>query len=495
MTLHDFLRVAGKRWRAVVAGLLAGLFAAAVFTWTAPREYSAQVTIYVSAQTGSDGASAAYQGSLLSEQKVKSYTRLLTSNRVAQDVVDRLHLDVPAAQIAAELTASAQPDTVLLTASATDGSPQRAKDIADATGAAFIRLVSELEQPSAGSAAAVTARVVEPAPLPAAPVTPKPAVNFGLGVLLGLVAGFALAFLRDALDTTIKTVEDLRRLTGAPNLGAVALDPDVPRHPLTVQQHPHSPKAEAFRKIRTNLQFIDVDRPRKAIVVTSALPEEGKTTTLCNAAIVLARAGHRVVLVEADLRRPRAADYLGLESAVGVTSVLAGRVSLGQALQSWGDETFDILASGPIPPNPSELLASQQMSNLVADLRERYDMVLLDAPPLLPVTDAAALGTLCDGALLAVRYGKTTAGQVRAAIAALDAVSVRVLGTVFTMVPGSTTDSYYTYYAADDGDEADLTTPLARVTAKPNGHPRRNGDGKLTGRLPEPALVPRRVRR
>jgi len=498
MILHDGLRVARKRWRAVLVGLLGGLLCAVIITWLTPREYSAQVTIYVSAQAGADGAAAAYQGSLLSEQRMKSYTQLLTGTLVAQGVVDQLGMHVPTAEVADKIRASAQPDTVLLTATVTDRSPLHAKNIANATGEVFTRLVTELERPAADLPATVTARVVESATLPSTPVTPRTTVNLTLGALLGLVAGGALALLRDTLDTTIKSAAQLAQLTGAPNLGTITRDPDMPEHPLTVHEHPHAPRAEAFRKIRTNLQFIDVDRPNKTIVITSALPEEGKTTVLCNLAIVLSQAGRRVVLVETDLRRPRAVDYLGLEGAVGVTSVLSGQVSLDKAIQPWARSQFAVLASGPTPPNPSELLDSQQMVNLLTELRERYDTVLLDAPPLLPVTDAAVLGAAADGALLVVRYGKTTTHQVKAAMSALESASVRLLGTAFTMAPDAGTNRYQPYYSRYysneklDGDH-DSTSPLVSVPRQAlRPDPTRNGnghaDGGLTGRLPTDTL-------
>lgn len=488
MTLYDYLRVARGRWKIVLAGPLTGLAVAAVLSWSTPREYSAQVTIYVSAQSGTDNASADYQGTLLSEQKVKSYTRLLASTRVARDVAGQLRIGMSADEIAARISVASQPGTVLLTATATDRSPLLAKEIADATGDAFTRLVSQLERPADNLPATINARVVEPASLPTEPVAPRPAVDYALGVLFGLIIGCGLALLRHAFDTSVKSEEELRRLTGSPNLGTITYDPDVPRHPLTVQEHPRSPRAEAFRKIRTNLQFIDVDRARKAIVVTSAVPDEGKTTTLCNLAIVLARAGQRVAVLETDLRRPRAVDYLGLEGAVGLTSVLAGRLGLDEALQPWGSALFDVLASGPIPPNPSELLASRQMTNVLAELNQRYDTVLLDAPPLLPVTDGAILAAACDGALVVVRHGKTKRHQIRAAFAALEAVSARSLGTVLSMAPGSTSSPYYEYYSALEETAPDLdgTMRLSRIAAGPRRAAKRNGT--LTGRLPSGGL-------
>jgi capsular exopolysaccharide synthesis family protein len=452
VVLSPYVRVVRKRWRIVLLGLLIGLLGAVAVTWSTPRQYQAQVTIYVSAQTGADGVAAAYQGSLLSEQRVKSYARLLTGLRVAQAIVDHLGLKVPAGDVAGRIEASAQPDTVLLTATVTDRSPQRAKDIADAAGVVFTRLVAELEQPTSDAPPTVTARVVEPAVLPSVPAIPSVPLNLTVGVLLGFVVGYVLALLRDALDTTIKSIGQLRDTTGVPSIGVVSRDPRMSDFPLAVLADPWSPRAEEFRKVRTNLQFVDVDQPCKTIVLTSALSGEGKTSTLCNLAITLSRAGRRVAVVETDLRRPRVADYLGLEGGVGVTSVLADRVGLAEAIQPWGASSFDVLTSGPIPPNPSELLASRQMAGLLAELRDSYDVVLLDTPPVLPVTDAAVLGAACDGALVVVRYGRTTTHQVAAAASALRAASVRLLGTVLTMVPKSSQDSYGRYYAPDQDD-------------------------------------------
>jgi capsular exopolysaccharide synthesis family protein len=468
--LSHYVQVVRKRWRIIVLGLLAGVLGAVLVSWLTPRQYEAQVTIYVSAQHGAAGVADAYQGSLLSEQRVKSYARLLTGPRVAQGIVDRLRLDVSAGEVADRIDASAQPDTVLLTATVTDRSPRRAKEIADAAGEVFTSLVAELERPAEGTAPTVTARVVEPAVLPGVPAIPSIPLNLTAGILVGVVVGYLLALLRDVLDTTIKSVEQLTEMAQVPNLGVISRDPTMSDFPLAVLANPWSPRAEEFRKVRTNLQFVDVDKPCKTIIVTSALAGEGKTSSLCNLAITLSRTGSRVVAVETDLRRPRVADYLGIEGAVGVTSVLADRVSMADAIQQWDASSFDVLTSGPIPPNPSELLASRQMASLLAELRKSYDVVLLDSPPLLPVTDAAVLGAACDGALLVVRYGHTTTHQVTAATSALRAASVRVLGTVLTMVARSSVDlygRYGSYYAPhiDDGESGERIVTSIKASA------------------------------
>lgn len=453
MSLHDYLRVLRERWKLVVAALLLGAAVAAALTLTATKMYASSVTMFVSAQDGPDlNATNAYQGNLLSQQKVKSYVELLQSGRLAQQVVSATKVPMTAAALAGELSASSQPDTVLLEATVTDRSPQQAERLANSVGDQFGKLVSVLEAPPSGGKPTVAVRVVQPASFSATPVSPRPVRNIGLGALLGLLVGLGGAFLRNALDTSVKSVEEMAEITGSPSLGVIAYDSEVHKRPLLVQAHPHAPRAEAFRQLRTGLQFIDIDRPRKVVVVTSSVPEEGKTTTLCNLAIALAQGGSRVVLVESDLRRPRAAQYLGVEGAVGLTSVLAGKATLDEALQPWGDDLLTVLASGPLPPNPSELLASEHMHAVLAELSDRFEIVLLDSPPLLPVTDAAALSAQCDGALIVVRHGKTSREQVSSSTAALTGVGARVLGSVLTMAPAASAGSYYYYYAPNSKD-------------------------------------------
>lgn len=503
MTVHDYLRIARERWKVILGCIALGVLSAALLTAMAPKEYSASVTVYVSARPTGDPV-AAYQANLMSEQKVSSYLQLLSTQRIGRQVVDTLGLDAEPRDVANQLTATSQPDTGLIDVAATDRSPQRARDIVNVAARTFSRLITRFETPAGGKAPLVTARIIEPAALPSTPVSPRPMINIGLGMLTGLIAGYGAALLRNTLDTSVKTTEELNQVTGAPSLGVIANDPAVPKHPLIVHEHPNSPRAEAFRKLRTNLQYVDVDRPRKVIVVTSAVPEEGKTTTMCNVAIALAQAGVKVVVVETDLRRPRAADYLGLEGAVGVTTVLAGKVSLTEALQPWGPGLLDVLPSGPTPPNPSELLSSRQMRRVIGELHDRYEVVLLDAPPLLPVTDSAILGAECDGALLVVRHGQTTRHQLKTAIDSLDAVSVRLLGTVFTMTPqpktGASSSYYHQYYYAPhhSSAEASDTGEVTRVMpAVGNGELARNGNGtcrEMTG-AERPAGVRRQENR
>jgi len=442
MTIQDYLRVLREQWVVVVSVAVLAVIAAGAVGFLRPPEYTAKVTMYVSAQTG-DTEDTAYQGSLLSQQRVTSYVEFVNSIRVSGEVIRRLDLPQTPEELAGQITASSALDSVLIDVAVTDPSPERAAQVANAVGNVFTSLVDELERPTtADGVPPVVVRVVQPAEEPTAPSSTGLPVTLALGLLAGLAVGVSAALARNTLDTSVKSPERLREVAQAPILGTIAYDPQVPKRPLTLHEDPQSPRSEAFRQLRTNLQFVDVDHRRKVIVVTSSVPGEGKTTTVCNVAIAMAAAGSRILVIEADLRRPKVADLLGVERSVGLTTVLAGQVRVEQAIQPWAGGRFDVLASGPLPPNPSELLASEHIEDLLEELREQYDMVLLDSPPLLPVTDAAAVAPATDGAILVCRFKQTSQGQVKASVEALKAVSAPLLGTVFTMVPSSGSGAY-----------------------------------------------------
>jgi non-specific protein-tyrosine kinase len=243
--------------------------------------------------------------------------------------------------------------------------------------------------------------------------------------------------MRNNLDNSVRTDSQLADLLGAPNLGVIAFDRKAATHPLTAEEPPHSARAETFRQIRANLKFVAGARPPQVIAVTSALPGEGKTTTVCNLAIAMAETGQRVLVIEADLRRPKAADYLGLDRDVGLTSVLTGTTQFHDAVQllHWSEGSFDVLTSGPLPANPTKLLSARQLPDLLAAARTTYDVVLIDTPPVLHTADVAELAPLTDGVVLVVRIGKTPRDQIQAAANMLAAVSSPVLGSVMSMAP------------------------------------------------------------
>lgn len=432
MELSDYWQTIRRRWKVVVLCFAAVLAVAAVVTFQTTPQYASSTRLFIS--TSESDSNAAYTGNLFATQRVTSYADLVGSRQLAENVSDNLGGDLDPDALKDAVEATVVPETVILQITATDPDPAQARALAQAYGEELSTLVTDLETPQGKQAPLIKATVVDPAQESASPVSPQPVRNLGLAAVLGLLLGVGVAVARELLDTSVSSSEDVAAVTTAPILGNIATDSSARRPPAEVLARA-TPWAEAFRVLRTNMQYVEVDEDQRVIVLTSSLPGEGKSTTAINLAVTMAQAGHRVALIECDLRRPLIASRLGIDGAVGTTSVLIGKVSMREAMQKVGDGGLQVLACGPIPPNPSELLQSKAMDTLLSDLRSEFDVVLLDAPPLLPVTDAALLAAETDGALVVVRHGKTTKDQLTHALERLDAVDAKTLGLVFNMVP------------------------------------------------------------
>jgi capsular exopolysaccharide synthesis family protein len=445
----------------VALGVLLGLAGACSFILVKTPQYVATAQLFV-ASSQDNGSTGAYQGGLFTQQRVQSYSDIVGSPQVTGPVVRELRLSESPAELSDAISASAPANTVLLNISVRNPNPQKAQRIAQAVAEQFIVLVNKIERPTTGGPAPVRLSIVKPAALPSSPVSPRVKRDLGLGLVLGLLVGLGAAALRESLDTSVKSAEQLVDDLGLPVLGVVGFDPDASRHPLIAETNPRSVRAEAFRQVRTNLTFVNVDAQPRSVVVTSSLPAEGKTTVSCNLAIALAQTGVRVAVVEGDLRRPRLAHYLGIERAVGLTSVLVGAAELDDALQPWGKHGLMALPSGPLPPNPSELLSSLAMRDLLSRLQEMTDIVVIDGPPLLPVTDAAILSSLVSGTIMVVRASSTKTEQVRLALTALQSVDARVFGAVFNMAPTRGPDAHLYGYPYGYGEVRDPRRAHAR---------------------------------
>src|SRR5664280_2797729 len=327
LDLHEYIAIARKRWVSIL--LVTALAIAAVMTATllTTPTYQANSEVFVSVSNGGS-TSDLLSGASFSQDRVTSYTAMVTRPLVLIPVIARLGLHMTPDQLAASITATSALNTVLIDITATSTNPKTASDVANATADSLGTQVSELERPAANQPSPVRVSTLRTATVPTAPATPKPTRNLGLGLVLGLLLGFGLALLREVLDTKVRSEIDVQKVTDASVIARIGFDEEASAHPLIVQTNPHSHRSEAFRRLRTNLQFLDIaDRP-KTIAVTSALPGEGKTTTAINLAITLADAGSQVALIDADLRRPSVAEYMGLEGEAGLTTVLIGRAVL-----------------------------------------------------------------------------------------------------------------------------------------------------------------------
>jgi capsular exopolysaccharide synthesis family protein len=431
--LRKVLAALRLAWWLPAISLLVGASAALGISLLRVPLYTSNTQFFVSAAGSTASTADAFQGSQFSQQRVTSYARVLEGRLLASRVIEQLGLDLSPSELQDRIAATAVPDTVLIDVSVTDPSPERAQLIAEALGEQFIERVDELETREDASSL-VTVDVNEFPELPASPSSPQTNRNVVLGAILGLLVGAGVAVLRAQLDRSVKNTETASELTGAPVIGAVLRDQALEkRH--TVDRSGTNRAAEDYRQLRNNLQFLNVDDPPKVIMISSALPSEGKTTAVVNLALALADADRSVTIVEADLRRPKVTRYMGLISGVGLTNVLAGTADLDQVVQHYGEGRLKVIAAGPLPPNPGELLASSHMAKLLDKLRGSNDFVLIDAPPLLPVADASGLAVHTDGVLLSVRYGATRQEQLQQAAATLERVGAKTLGVILNIVP------------------------------------------------------------
>jgi capsular exopolysaccharide synthesis family protein len=279
-----------------------------------------------------------------------------------------------------------------------------------------------------------------------APIRPRPLLNMGIGAATGLFLALAIIFLRDALDTTVHSKEDIERKVGLPVLGMIAKIEDTrdASQPY-VDYKPRSPIAETFRKLRTNLEFASVDAPLKLIIVTSALPSEGKTTISLNLAAIYAQGGKRVAVVDADMRKPMLHRVAGLSNRMGLSDLFRSDMPIKEIMRSPnGNERLYLITSGKLPPNPSELLASMRMGQILENLLKMVDVVIIDTPPMLVAADAQILAARSDGVLIVAEPYRTPIESLQASVEALRRVNARVLGVVFNRVPPQ--DHYYSYY-------------------------------------------------
>ena len=451
MDFIDIVRTLTRRWIPIVALTVIGLAAAATLVLFTTPQYQASTNIFVSTSPAANAAEA-FEGSTYTQQRIQSYVDVVDSSVVLNPVIQELGLGESSAQLANRVSATAVENTVLMTVTVTDPSPTAAAKIANAVSASLRSVVvNKLETrtttATGTSDALVRLSVVRSATRPSAPSSPKLWLYLLVGGLGGLILGLVVAFAWQALDTRIHGEREVREISDSPILGGIAFDSAAKKQPLTVHAEPKSARAESFRSIRTNLAFLDFESRRRSFVVTSSIPGEGKTTAALNLAIAIADSGQRVVIIDADLRRPQVANYLGIEGSVGLSDLLIGRARLQDVIQPWGrNGTLFVIPSGKIPPNPSELLGSHTMEQLVATLTKEYDQVIIDAPPLLPVTDAAILSRVTAGALVVCSTRKTRAPQLTKALESLTNVEASIFGIVLNMVHAKGPDSYGYYY-------------------------------------------------
>ena len=462
VALHKFLSVMRRRKWFVVTILLLCLIGSGVASALATRSYTATAGLYFSVRQAASVDDLA-QAATFSQAQLASYATLATTPEVLDPVADHLAFPGGGQALAGRVSVTALSGTVILEVSVEDTSPARAARLANAVARQVITTVEELSPANPTTdEPTVSVTVVRPAEVPTSASSPNTALNLGAGAVLGLGLGIFLALAREALDTRVRRAEDVAELTRTPVLGSLGVEPGRRRRVL-MEAAPHSSQAEAYRQLRTNLQFVELGdgAGHRVIAVTSSLAAEGKSTVAVNLAAALAETGARVLLVDADLRRPTVASVLGLEGAAGLTTVLLGQAAPRDVVQSWGTAGLHVLTSGPLPPNPTELLGSPAMRRLLGELGATFDFVVLDGAPLLPVADSAVLAGLVDGTLLVVNGAKVRRHQLAESLRNLARVDARLLGVVLNQVARE--EKAYGYYPTAEPVRVPCPAPAGRA--------------------------------
>ena len=466
MNLEDYWRVVRRHWIAIALSIALGLAAALGVSLLMPKVYTADASGFVVSQSsGSTGIASL--GDTYAKSRAKSYIEIAKNRSIAQAVIEQLGLTTTPQVLVNQISAAVPLDTVTLRITAQASTPQQAQDLANAWIRALAVEVQRLESgqvlaqagvaaPVEGDTAAAVVALVpgDTAVLPGSPTSPNLRLNLLLGALIGLALGVAWALVRSAADKRIRSAAAVESTFGVSVVGTLPTDDALAGAARRLigssgahADNEHLRLAEALRELRTNIQFLHVDNPPRVIVLTSPMPGDGKSTVAANLALAIAESGRRVVLVDGDLRRPTVADTFEVSGAAGLTDVLVGNAEIGQVLQRTRlHDNLYLLTSGTVPPNPSELVGTQMMRDLLRTLSE-HAIVLVDAPPLLPVTDGAILANQADGAIVVVRAGRTHLDELGKALSNLTKAGATALGVVINRIPVKGMDrAGYGYY-------------------------------------------------
>jgi polysaccharide biosynthesis transport protein len=470
MVLRRFLAVIARWWWLLLLGPLTCGLTTYVASRTLPPVYRSTATLLVNPVSTGGGASSS--DAPLNQQLVNTYSQLASQPVVLQAAQQRLGNALDVTALASMTEAHPLQDTQLFEISAQGSDPGLARDVANAVAEALVdRLNASLggfTTPATSTSSAL--HIAQPALLPTSPIGPQVALNTLAAALAGLLAVAIIIGLFEYLDDTVKTPEELAAAVALPTLGAVArLRHGQVAQPQTGLDWSRGPEAEAYRLVRTNLEFSGLEQPFSSVLVASANPGEGKSTTLSHLALVLSQSGKRVIAVDADLRRPSLHRLFDIPNQGGLTNLLLSEMPrVSDYLQPSPIPSLWVLTSGPLPPNPSELLASPRMQALIGLLEAQADIVLFDSPALLAVTDALVLATQVSGTLLVVDSQRTRLAALTRAADLLQKSGTRLLGAVLNKVSRRSGSSlqYYNYYGSKHGRRPAGESGLAAAEAR-----------------------------
>ncbi len=449
ITLMDLLKIIRKHLPTMIIAFVIVVAAVSAYTFLAPPKYTATAQAMATYNASQDGESISQQstgGTYISNQ-ITSYPTLAVTEKVLKPVINELGLDETVDGLAGQITVTNPTNTAFVNIAAVDGDPKQAADIANAV-AESLKTVIENDLYT-GDTSPVKVSIVQKAQTPLTKSSPKTVLYLAVGVVLGLIVGVFAALIKDLLNTRVEEPSDVRGVVRASSLGSVPVDDSLEsKRPVLVSQ-PNGAIAEEFRRIHTNIEFLQTDRTEgvgQLLVITSAQPSEGKTTMAINTAVALAEDGAKVLLIDADLRHPSVAHHLGIEGAAGLAHVLSGQMGPKDVVQSYWKPNLHILPGGKRPANAGVLLGSETMKLMVEQALTQYDYVIIDTAPLTVSNDGAVFGRWAKGLLLVVSRNVCEKKSLQEASDTLATAQVPVLGFIFNRADPKKVNSHSNYY-------------------------------------------------
>lgn len=448
MDLARYFSVLLKGWKVIGAAALVGAILFGAYSMLATPQYRATTTLFFYL-SGADSTTALLQGSTYAQNQVRSFALLAEQPVVLDPVIKELNLPETSIQLSKQVTTTVPLDTVVMDVSVTDTSPTQAAAIANAIGKQMSAAITNLSPAgeAAGKTATVRVSTVAPATVPQYAYSPNTKLNTAIGLVLGAIIGAAVVVVRALTNNRVNSPEVAKQVTGVPVVGDIPFNPKAGSSSV-IDADAHSGQSEAYRRLGANFGFLNYGNSLRSLVVTSCLPDEGKSTSTLNLAVALSQ-NLRIIVVDADLRRPSIAKLTGLNDGIGLSGVLTGRAKAVDVLQDWRHGQIRVLTAGRIPPNPAELLDSEPMHQLLSELRQHCDLVILDSAPLLPASDAAVLSRNLGGVLVVVDAKRTKRAELQRGLDSLTLAGGNVLGLVLNKTSNAAS-TYYGQYAPEE---------------------------------------------
>ncbi len=457
--LKDLIHIIKMRWWIIVLFFVLSVIVTGVVSFKVlDPVYKAEASLFVGKESNSIASIDIGEFSL-NQKLVSDYREIILSKLVAKEVIKDLNLDMSVETFQKRVSVYTVKDSRFFKIGFESTNPQIAMDVVNKLSEVIIEKAEEIIQVK-------NVQRIDIAELPVNPIRPNRTMNIAIAGVLGIMIGVFIIFILEYLNYTIKTDKDVERYLGLNIIGEIPVFQGAERGKkkkkskkmkngfslsLISYLDPKAPASEAYRSLRTNIGYMSLDKQIKTILVTSPGPAEGKTTTSANIAISMTQVGKKVLLVETDLRKPKIHRYFGKLNDVGVTDVIVNDLDIDDVIKPIEKiENLSIISSGAIPPNPAELLDSKKMSIFIDQLKERFDLIIFDTPPVGQLTDAAVLGKLVDGAILVVASGQSNIDIAKHAKASLDNVNVKLLGTVMTKINKASSGAYYNRYYSYD---------------------------------------------